>query len=201
MPRRVAEVEGIGPERAAGILEAAREHVARQQAAAEAAAAAARGRGSRQPPPQPPRRASRSEGGGSRVTTTRFAPASDAARGRRRATWCASCGRGRAGARRAPAPARARRLAAPGAGVLDAPSCSAVAPCARCARRRAAPRARRLLRRRSQRASRRAEDAVCRSGFTSWRRNGARTRRTSSRWPSASASGASARRARSPTTR
>jgi N utilization substance protein A len=37
----VAEVDGIGPERAAGILTAAREHVARQQAAAEAAAAAA----------------------------------------------------------------------------------------------------------------------------------------------------------------
>ncbi len=37
----VAEVDGIGPERATGILTAAREHVARQQAAAEAAAAAA----------------------------------------------------------------------------------------------------------------------------------------------------------------
>src|SRR5215471_11509650 len=46
----VGEVEGIGPERATGILEAAREHVTRQQAAAEAAAAEA----AAEPPPPPP---------------------------------------------------------------------------------------------------------------------------------------------------
>jgi N utilization substance protein A len=43
----VAEVDGVGPERATSILAAAREHVARQQAAAEAAAAAA----AAEPPP------------------------------------------------------------------------------------------------------------------------------------------------------
>jgi len=46
----VGEVDGIGPERATGILEAAREHVTRQQAAAEAAAAEA----AAEPPPPPP---------------------------------------------------------------------------------------------------------------------------------------------------
>jgi transcription termination/antitermination protein NusA len=46
----VGEVDGIGPERAIGILEAAREHVTRQQAAAEAAAAEA----AAEPPPPPP---------------------------------------------------------------------------------------------------------------------------------------------------
>jgi N utilization substance protein A len=46
----VGEVDGIGPERATGILEAAREHVTRQQAAAEAAAAEA----AEEPPPPPP---------------------------------------------------------------------------------------------------------------------------------------------------
>jgi transcription termination/antitermination protein NusA len=46
----VGEVDGIGPERATGILEAAREHVTRQQVAAEAAAAEA----AAEPPPPPP---------------------------------------------------------------------------------------------------------------------------------------------------
>jgi N utilization substance protein A len=46
----VSEVDGIGPDRAASILEAAREHVARLQAAAEAAAAEA----AAEPPPPPP---------------------------------------------------------------------------------------------------------------------------------------------------
>jgi transcription termination/antitermination protein NusA len=46
----VGEVDGIGPDRAASILEAAREHVARLQAAAEAAAAEA----AAEPPPPPP---------------------------------------------------------------------------------------------------------------------------------------------------
>jgi N utilization substance protein A len=43
----VGDVDGIGPERATGIVESAREHVARQQAAAEAAAAEA----AAEPPP------------------------------------------------------------------------------------------------------------------------------------------------------
>jgi N utilization substance protein A len=46
----VAEVDGIGPERATSILAAAREHIARQRAAAEAAAAAA---AAEPPPPLP----------------------------------------------------------------------------------------------------------------------------------------------------
>jgi transcription termination/antitermination protein NusA len=46
----VGEVDGIGPDRAESILEAAREHVARLQAAAEAAAAEA----AAEPPPPPP---------------------------------------------------------------------------------------------------------------------------------------------------
>jgi N utilization substance protein A len=57
----VSEVDGIGPERATGILESAREHVARQQAAAEAAAAeaaaaaaAAAVAAAAEPPPPPP---------------------------------------------------------------------------------------------------------------------------------------------------
>jgi transcription termination/antitermination protein NusA len=47
----VSEVDGIGPDRAASILEAAREHIARLQAAAEAAAAEA---AAEPPPPLPP---------------------------------------------------------------------------------------------------------------------------------------------------
>jgi N utilization substance protein A len=46
----VGEVDGVGPDRATSILEAAREHIARLQAAAEAAAAEA----AAEPPPPPP---------------------------------------------------------------------------------------------------------------------------------------------------
>jgi transcription termination/antitermination protein NusA len=55
----VGEVEGIGPDRAEGILTAAREHVAQQQAEAEAAAAEA----ATEPPPSLPPTASVDEEG------------------------------------------------------------------------------------------------------------------------------------------
>ena len=50
----VAEVDGVGPERATGILTAAREHVARVQAEAEAAAVAAAAAAAEPPPAIPP---------------------------------------------------------------------------------------------------------------------------------------------------
>src|SRR5262249_61715056 len=75
----VGEVDGIGPERATGILEAAREHVTRQQAAAEAAAAQA---AAEPPPPPPPAGA----GGGARGRRRPSAPALAAGDARRPAT-------------------------------------------------------------------------------------------------------------------
>ena len=58
----VGEVDGIGPDRATGILDAAREHVTRQQAAAEAAAAEAAAAAAEPPPPAPPPPAGEEEG-------------------------------------------------------------------------------------------------------------------------------------------